>query len=289
MFHFHSKCHKSYSVMTRHYPWVIVNYIQSFESCCSVPVGQVPSPDIVVVPGGIGTRQLIHDQPIIEWIRKVRHACSWILIIGIMIRQVLYRILLVGQESDPHEMTDFPHIFHVVYVILCTWEEYVSNRRSLDPQLKGEFAHSSQSTPSQSSLVLQSFRQLMVDLGSCVGARDKSVHNLSLHRIAVTWGRRPSQGAWSNYPLECIRHIVKFRCTPRQHPRCSPGTNGHCNNIMHCNSCTEIIHAACHISVFVENYPWLLCRSETKSLNWFKVSSVSELNKFPEAHASFWQ
>ena len=55
---------------------------------CSIVVHQVPSPDIVVVPGGRGTRHLIHDKPIIEWIRKVRHPCSWNLIIGTTIRQI---------------------------------------------------------------------------------------------------------------------------------------------------------------------------------------------------------
>ena len=97
--------------MAGHYPWVsIVNCLQPFDSCCFVAMDQVPRPDIVVVPGGFGTRHIIHDKPIIEWIRKVRHSCSSMPIIGIMIQQVLYRILLVGQESDPHEMTDlFSH------------------------------------------------------------------------------------------------------------------------------------------------------------------------------------
>ena len=110
--------------MAGHYPCVIVNCLQSFDSC-SVAVDQIPSPDIVVVPGGFGTRQVIHDKPTIEWIRKVRRPCSSILIIGIIIQQVLYRILLVGQESAPHEMTDYPRIFHVVYVNLCMGEGYV--------------------------------------------------------------------------------------------------------------------------------------------------------------------
>ncbi len=30
---------------------------------------EVPSPDIVLVPGGIGTRALVHDAPILDWIR----------------------------------------------------------------------------------------------------------------------------------------------------------------------------------------------------------------------------
>jgi len=35
----------------------------------------VPRPDILVVPGGIGTRALVHDAPILDWIRGA-HATS---------------------------------------------------------------------------------------------------------------------------------------------------------------------------------------------------------------------
>ncbi len=31
---------------------------------------QVPDPEIVLVPGGIGTRDLVHDAPILDWIRS---------------------------------------------------------------------------------------------------------------------------------------------------------------------------------------------------------------------------
>jgi putative intracellular protease/amidase len=30
----------------------------------------VPAPDVVVVPGGIGTRSLLEDEPILDWIRR---------------------------------------------------------------------------------------------------------------------------------------------------------------------------------------------------------------------------
>jgi len=33
---------------------------------------EVPSPDIIVVPGGYGTNALMADKPILDWIRKVR-------------------------------------------------------------------------------------------------------------------------------------------------------------------------------------------------------------------------
>lgn len=31
----------------------------------------LPRPDVIVVPGGFGTRALVHDKPILDWIRKV--------------------------------------------------------------------------------------------------------------------------------------------------------------------------------------------------------------------------
>ena len=38
---------------------------------------EVPSADILVVPGGIGTRPLIEDQPTLEWIRAVDAGSTW--------------------------------------------------------------------------------------------------------------------------------------------------------------------------------------------------------------------
>jgi putative intracellular protease/amidase len=38
---------------------------------CDVTFGEVSAPDVVVVPGGIGTRQLLHDEVIRDWLRSV--------------------------------------------------------------------------------------------------------------------------------------------------------------------------------------------------------------------------
>jgi putative intracellular protease/amidase len=38
---------------------------------CDATFGEVSSPDVVVVPGGIGTRQLLHDEVIRDWLRSV--------------------------------------------------------------------------------------------------------------------------------------------------------------------------------------------------------------------------
>ena len=33
----------------------------------------VPTPDVIVIPGGFGTRALINDQPTLDWIRQANH------------------------------------------------------------------------------------------------------------------------------------------------------------------------------------------------------------------------
>jgi putative intracellular protease/amidase len=38
---------------------------------CDATFGEVSAPDVVVVPGGIGTRQLLHDEVIRDWLRSV--------------------------------------------------------------------------------------------------------------------------------------------------------------------------------------------------------------------------
>jgi putative intracellular protease/amidase len=38
---------------------------------CDTSFNEVGAPDVVVMPGGIGTRQLIHDEPIRAWLQSV--------------------------------------------------------------------------------------------------------------------------------------------------------------------------------------------------------------------------
>jgi putative intracellular protease/amidase len=38
---------------------------------CDTSFDEVGAPDVVVVPGGIGTRQLLHDEPIRAWLQSV--------------------------------------------------------------------------------------------------------------------------------------------------------------------------------------------------------------------------
>lgn len=38
---------------------------------------EVPSPDIVVVPGGFGTRALLDYEPLLDWLRSVHETSTW--------------------------------------------------------------------------------------------------------------------------------------------------------------------------------------------------------------------
>lgn len=38
---------------------------------------EVPDPDVVVVPGGIGTRDLVHDDATLEWLRAAHRGTIW--------------------------------------------------------------------------------------------------------------------------------------------------------------------------------------------------------------------
>lgn len=40
-------------------------------------LAEVPSPDILVVPGGFGTRALLEHEPLLDWIRSVHETSTW--------------------------------------------------------------------------------------------------------------------------------------------------------------------------------------------------------------------
>jgi len=40
-------------------------------------LGDLPSPDIVVVPGGIGTRAMMNDEQLIAWVREAHKTSEW--------------------------------------------------------------------------------------------------------------------------------------------------------------------------------------------------------------------
>jgi transcriptional regulator GlxA family with amidase domain len=40
-------------------------------------IDQVPSPDILIIPGGFGTRALLDHEPLLDWIRSVHETSTW--------------------------------------------------------------------------------------------------------------------------------------------------------------------------------------------------------------------
>jgi putative intracellular protease/amidase len=40
-------------------------------------LADVPHPDVLVVPGGIGTRALLDDEPMLDWVRSVHETSQW--------------------------------------------------------------------------------------------------------------------------------------------------------------------------------------------------------------------
>ncbi len=38
---------------------------------------EVPSPDLLIVPGGAGTRPMLTDEPVLEWLRSVHDKTRW--------------------------------------------------------------------------------------------------------------------------------------------------------------------------------------------------------------------
>jgi transcriptional regulator GlxA family with amidase domain len=40
-------------------------------------IAEVPSPDVVVVPGGFGTRALLDREPLLEWLRGAHETSTW--------------------------------------------------------------------------------------------------------------------------------------------------------------------------------------------------------------------
>jgi putative intracellular protease/amidase len=42
-----------------------------------IPVTDVPSPEVLVVPGGYGTRRLLQDEPLLDWIRSVHETSTF--------------------------------------------------------------------------------------------------------------------------------------------------------------------------------------------------------------------
>src|SRR4051794_2340626 len=40
-------------------------------------LSDVPEPDVIVVPGGLGTRELVNDEALVGWIRSAHEGSQW--------------------------------------------------------------------------------------------------------------------------------------------------------------------------------------------------------------------
>jgi putative intracellular protease/amidase len=58
-------------------PGAITTETQMLTLIADEGLEDVPAPDIIVVPGGIGTRNLIGDEQLIDWIRRAHETSRW--------------------------------------------------------------------------------------------------------------------------------------------------------------------------------------------------------------------
>jgi len=63
---------------------------------------EVTSADILVVPGGIGTRPLVHDEPTLEWIRAIDQGSEWTTSVCTGSLLLAAAGLLAGKEATTH-------------------------------------------------------------------------------------------------------------------------------------------------------------------------------------------
>jgi transcriptional regulator GlxA family with amidase domain len=42
-----------------------------------VPLAEVPDPEVIVFPGGFGTRRLMGEEPVLDWLRRAHESSTW--------------------------------------------------------------------------------------------------------------------------------------------------------------------------------------------------------------------
>jgi len=53
------------------------NEVGSLSLVAERALGQTPSPDVLVVPGGLGNRRLLEHTPLLDWLRAAHRSTSW--------------------------------------------------------------------------------------------------------------------------------------------------------------------------------------------------------------------
>ena len=66
------------------------------------PLSAVPRPEIIVVPGGFGTRELMTPNPLLDWIRSVHETTEWTTSVCTGSLLLGAAGLLVGLEATSH-------------------------------------------------------------------------------------------------------------------------------------------------------------------------------------------
>jgi len=65
-------------------------------------LADLPEPDVLVVPGGFGTRALMHDAPFLDWIRHVHDHSTWTTSVCTGSLVLAAAGLLDGREATTH-------------------------------------------------------------------------------------------------------------------------------------------------------------------------------------------
>ena len=65
------------SIFVAERPGPIRNESDTLSMVADASLEEIPSPDIVVVPGGFGNRMLLEHEPLHEWIRGVHETSTW--------------------------------------------------------------------------------------------------------------------------------------------------------------------------------------------------------------------
>jgi transcriptional regulator GlxA family with amidase domain len=65
------------SIFVAEQPGPIRNESETLSLVADASLEEVPSPDIVVVPGGFGNRMLLEHEPLHDWIRGVHETSTW--------------------------------------------------------------------------------------------------------------------------------------------------------------------------------------------------------------------
>ena len=64
-------------VFVAEHPGPVRNESDSMSIIAELSLDEVTSPDIVIVPGGFGTRALLDHEPLLSWLRAVHETTSW--------------------------------------------------------------------------------------------------------------------------------------------------------------------------------------------------------------------